>query len=54
MTGPDPRQTLARPDLAAASLEGIVPAGRYSPARPMRAAEPVAPVFSRRIRPASG
>lgn len=30
MSGPDPRLTLARPDLAAASLEGLVPAARYA------------------------
>jgi cell wall-associated NlpC family hydrolase len=46
MTGPDPRLTPARPDLAAASLEGIVAAGRYAPARAMRVAAPMAPVFS--------
>ncbi len=41
---PDPRLTLARPDLAAASLEGIVPAERYEPARAMRVVAPVAPL----------
>lgn len=47
MTGPDPRLTLARPELAAASLEGLVAAGRYAPTRAMRVAAPVAPVFAR-------
>ena len=37
---PDPRLTLARTDLAAASLEGIVAAGRYEPSRPMRVTAP--------------
>ena len=41
-----PRLTLARPDLAAASLEGIVPAGRYEPARATCVAAPVAAVFA--------
>ncbi len=41
---PDPRLTLARTDLAAASLEGIVAAGRYEPSRPMRVTAPVAPI----------
>jgi cell wall-associated NlpC family hydrolase len=40
----DPRLTLARPDLAAASLEGIVAAGRYEPSRPMCVAAPLAPL----------
>ena len=39
----DPRLMLARPDLAAASLEGIVSAGRYEPSRPMRVTAPLAP-----------
>jgi cell wall-associated NlpC family hydrolase len=46
MSDSGPRLTLARPDLAAASLEGIVAAGRYAPARPMRVAAAVAPVFA--------
>ena len=46
MSGSDPRLTLARPDLAAASLEGIVAAGRYAPTRVMRVVTPVAPVFA--------
>ncbi len=41
---PDPRLTLARPDLADARLEGLVKAERYAPARPMRVAAPVAPM----------
>jgi cell wall-associated NlpC family hydrolase len=40
----DPRLTLARPDLAAASLEGIVAAERYAPSQPMRVVAPVAPI----------
>jgi cell wall-associated NlpC family hydrolase len=40
----DPRLMLARTDLAAASLEGIVAAGRYVPSRPMRVAAPLAPI----------
>jgi hypothetical protein len=46
MSGPGPRLTLARPDLAAASLEGVIAAGRYAPARAMRVAAPAAPVFA--------
>ena len=46
MTAAGPRLTLARPDLAAADLEGIVPAARYEPVRAMRVGVPVAPVFS--------
>jgi cell wall-associated NlpC family hydrolase len=42
---PDPRLTLARPDLADARLEGVVRAARYDPARPMRVAAPAAPIF---------
>lgn len=41
---PDPRLTLARPDLAAARLEGIVAAGRYASPRAMAVAAPVAPI----------
>jgi cell wall-associated NlpC family hydrolase len=43
---PDPRLTLARPDLADARLEGLVKAERYAPARPMRVAAPVVPVHN--------
>jgi hypothetical protein len=39
---PDPRTTLARPDLAEQALEGLVRADAYLPARPMHAAVPVA------------
>jgi len=44
MTDADPRITLARADLAAASLEGRLEATRYAPPRPMSVAEPVAPL----------
>ena len=40
----DPRTTLARPDLAEQSLEGLVRADAYLPARPMHAAVPVADI----------
>ena len=40
----DPRLTPARPDLAAAHLEGIVKAPRYVVARPMRVAVAMAPL----------
>lgn len=40
----DPRTTLARPDLAELGLEGIVRAGAYRAARPMRCAAPVADI----------
>jgi len=46
MSGSGPRLTLARQGLAAASLEGIVAAGRYAPTRAMRVGAPVAPVFA--------
>jgi cell wall-associated NlpC family hydrolase len=46
MSKRDPRLTLARPDLAAAHLEGVVRAERYAPARAMRVIVAVAPVFS--------
>ena len=39
---PDPRTTLARPDLAEQALEGLVRADAYLPVRPMHAAVPVA------------
>jgi cell wall-associated NlpC family hydrolase len=42
MTLGDPRLTPARPDLAAAALEGLVAAGRYAPARPMATTAPAA------------
>jgi cell wall-associated NlpC family hydrolase len=40
----DPRLTPARPDLAAAELEGIVAAARYAPGRAMTLAAPAAPL----------
>ena len=45
--GFDPRLTPARPDLAAAHLEGRVSAGRFVAAKPMTAATPTAPVTDR-------
>lgn len=46
MTEPSaPRLILARPDLAAAGLEGLVAAERYAPTCPMRVAAAVAPVW---------
>jgi len=44
----DPRTTLARPDLAEQSLEGLVRADAYLPARPMHAAVPVADIHADR------
>jgi cell wall-associated NlpC family hydrolase len=44
MTGADPRITLARPDLAAAPLEGLRAATRYAAPRPHVVAAPVAPL----------
>ncbi|MEO7026875.1 MAG: NlpC/P60 family protein [Caulobacteraceae bacterium] len=41
---PDPRVTLARPDLAAADLEGVIRASRYVAPIPMQVAAPVAPL----------
>ena len=41
---PDPRTTLARPDLADQALEGIVRAGAYGPVRAMRCTAPVADI----------
>lgn len=38
---PDPRLTLARPDLADAALEGVVAAGRFVPCAAMQASAPV-------------
>jgi cell wall-associated NlpC family hydrolase len=45
VTGPDPRQTLARPDLADADLEWIVAAARYARPTAMRCAAPAAAVL---------
>lgn len=42
---PDPRTTLARPDLAEQALEGIVRAGAYGPVRAMRCTAPVADIL---------
>ncbi len=39
---PDPRTTLARPDLAEQALEGLLPAAAFRPVRPMHCAVPVA------------
>ncbi len=44
MTGFDRRITPARPDLAAAHLEGRIPAARYVAGRPMRVIAPVTPM----------
>jgi cell wall-associated NlpC family hydrolase len=41
----DPRVTLARPDLAAEPLEGLVAATRYQPLRRLGVMVPVAPVW---------
>jgi hypothetical protein len=41
---PDPRTTLARPDLAEQALEGVVRARAYRPVRPMRCTAPVADI----------
>ena len=41
---PDPRTTLARPDLAEQALEGLVRASAYRPVRPMRACVPLADI----------
>jgi cell wall-associated NlpC family hydrolase len=40
----DPRLTLARPELAASTLEGVVAAARYQPTRALSVAAPVAPL----------
>lgn len=45
-TTPDPRTTLARPDLAEQALEGLVRARAYRPTRPMRAAVPLADIHA--------
>jgi hypothetical protein len=42
--GLDRRRTPARPDLAAAHLEGVVAAPRYAPGRPARVREATAPL----------
>ncbi len=44
MSGYDPRNTLARPDLAAAELEGLVRAERYAPTTPRICAPPAAAI----------
>lgn len=44
MSGRDPRTTLARPDLAAADMEGVVRAERYAVTAAMACASPVAAV----------
>jgi hypothetical protein len=44
VNGPDPRSTLARPDLASARLEGLVRAARYASETAMLCAVPTAPV----------
>ncbi|HTX50719.1 MAG TPA: NlpC/P60 family protein [Caulobacteraceae bacterium] len=41
----DPRLTLARPDLAADALEGVVAARRYRPSRRVSVSAPVAPLW---------
>jgi len=43
---PDPRTTLARPDLAEQALEGLVRARAYRPADPMHAAVPFADIHA--------
>lgn len=43
---PDPRTTLARPDLAEQALEGLVRARTYRPVRPMHAAVPLADIHA--------
>ena len=44
MSGRDPRNTLARPDLAAAELEGLVRAERYAPTTPRICALPASAI----------
>lgn len=46
-SGLDPRLTPARPDLAAASLKGVVEAPRYVDGEVRQVAEPVAPLRRR-------
>jgi len=43
---PDPRTTLARPDLAEQALEGLVRAAAYRATRPMHAAVPLADIHA--------
>jgi len=42
----DPRTTLARPDLAAQALEGLVPAAAYRAVEPMRGTRPMADIHA--------
>lgn len=42
---PDPRFTLARPDLAEQALEGLIAADRYAAAEPMHGVAPVSDLF---------
>src|SRR5262249_50726160 len=42
----DARVTLARPDLADQTLEGVIAADKYQPTCPLRAKEPSAPLLS--------
>jgi cell wall-associated NlpC family hydrolase len=44
MSGPDPRVTLARADLASLALEGVVSAARYAPPRTMTGVAPAAAI----------
>ena len=46
VASPDPRTTLARPDLAEQALEGLVRARTYRPVRPMHAAVPLADIHA--------
>lgn len=43
---PDPRTTLARPDLAEQALEGLVRARAYRPVRPMHAVAPLTDIHA--------
>ena len=45
MTARDPRLTLARPDLAARALRGVVEAARFAEPRPMTVTTPLAPLM---------
>lgn len=47
MTAPDPRLTLARPELAAVALQGTVQATRYAMPVAMRVIAPTAPLMRR-------
>jgi len=42
----DARLTLARPDLADGALEGLIPAERYGPTRPLALIRPSAPILA--------